>query len=157
MNTLVNINMTVYTEDTRNSDQLPNDLEAMQAMGMCASEIVKAFKIASDRDRKKLGKVLHQAMEYDKRKGYGNTEATTRVLAIIEKVKKLNPKAFTTKGLIDDIIVRLWLVYADIEANGLDNAHYQVTDLPCNEYGVISDKYPDSGFINTPYKRSEES
>lgn len=86
------------------------------------------------RDKRKVGEKLRKAIEADKRKQYGNMSRIDQVLSLIEKVQKLNDKALDDSSLKLAVLDRLWVIYTDIEANGLDNAHWQQTDIPCNEY-----------------------
>jgi hypothetical protein len=106
----------------------------VEAISRYVSMIDIAGLNMSIRDKRKVGEKLRKAMEADKRKQYGNTSRISQVLSLIEKVQKLNAKALDDSDLKQAILDRLWIIYTDIEANGLDDSHWQQTDIPCNEY-----------------------
>lgn len=90
----------------------------------------------TSRDKRKVGDKLTKALGADKAKRFGNMSRISQVLALIEKVQKLSPYALDNPDLQGLIINELWVVYADIEANGLDDAHFIESHIPCNEYGA---------------------
>jgi hypothetical protein len=74
----------------------------------------------------------------------------------IQKFNKLNAGVLTGGLPVKTSIINAaWLAYASLEVYGTDNAHFQQTNIPCDQDGVIVDDDSDNGFINEHYKRSE--
>jgi len=62
-----------------------------------------------------------------------NSDRVKTLTTAIAKVGKLNPGVLDNPELKDDLISMAWVAYAKLERHGVDNAHYLVADLPCDD------------------------
>ena len=107
----------------------------------------------------KLEVIALKAINALGRARYGTTEVTTTLLNMVERIGKFNPEAIQGgQGAIDQCTTELWAIYANVEAlhgvvkgkrNGVsihgdkaDDAHFIVSDIPCdvNGYGKLEYK-----------------
>ena len=83
------------------------------------------------RDWRKLGRHIKQAKHSLEAMRYGNTDTLERTMRSIGKIQAMRPEALDGgAGLQAYILAGLWQVYARLETDGTDDAHYMLTDRP---------------------------
>lgn len=109
--------------------------KASQASGVTLSlSVVRDIDMTS-RDKAKVGSIIQRAVNTLGRAWHGTTESSQTLMNMVEKVQSLKPEALDGGAELQaEIIGVLWTLYAQSEAIGEDDAHYLVSDLPCNEY-----------------------
>lgn len=88
------------------------------------------------RDRRKVGEKLKKAKDAMRFKKLGNSHLIDQILGMIERIKKMSPKALDNPELQDQVINELWTIYSDIEINGLDDTHFIESHIPCSDRGL---------------------
>lgn len=89
-----------------------------------------------------------------RRDGFSAIDRLGSLCNAIAKFDKLNAGALDGgMALKLGLIETAWLAYAKLEKHGLDNAHYQATNIPCNVNGetVLPDD-SENGFRQRWYK-----
>ena len=101
-----------------------------------------------------LANTLHNVKS--KRNDWEKIDRIGALANAIDKFGRLNPKVLKGGDALKAQLIDLaWIAYADLEANGYDNAHFIETQIPMDERMDIADDGCNvgSGFNNEEYKR----
>lgn len=74
--------------------------------------------------------------KWSKAHGWKSVDVLGSLLNGIERFQKLNPGVLDGGAKLKSAwLETAWLAYAKLETHGIDNAHFQQWDLPCDQYG----------------------